>query len=146
MSNRKDTIRWMLTSDGIFTIKSFLQTSCYCVLLAWLTSDDTVASNRNVCGKYKLLLKLECFLAEGWLGKQMFCPLWHVRFFFFVAKLVWSLFKCAFDLRNLPGSLITCFRVWNISISKINKNLAFVGVSAFFWTIWRCMNNITSRK
>lgn len=47
-----------------------------------------------------------------------------------IAGLVWSLFKCAFDLRGTLETLNKCLGRWIKSFPKENTKLVLVGVAA----------------
>jgi hypothetical protein len=66
----------------------------------------------------------------------------HLFFQCSAARLIWSLVKCAFDLRSIPNDLDDCLNVWLKTFQKSDKRLTLVGVSAMFWSIWKCRNDI----
>lgn len=70
----------------------------------------------------------------------------HLFFHYSFARIIWSLFKCAFDLRKIPKNLDGCFGRWIRSFPKENKKLVLVGVAALFWTTWKCRNNIAFER
>ena len=66
----------------------------------------------------------------------------HLFFSCSVAKTIWALVRCAFDLKSTPRDLSDCFGIWLKKIQEDSKKLIMVGVSALLWAIWRCRNNI----
>lgn len=54
--------------------------------------------------------------------------------------------KYAFSLNSVPTSVDNCFGSWIKSFPKNEKKLVFVGVSAVFWTLRKCRNNVIFEK
>lgn len=96
----------------------------------------------------KSILTKDSLPKRGWKGNKMcvFCgkdeTVDHPFFNCSATSLVWSLVKCAFGLKSTPSSMEECFGNWVKSFSKNDKKLVLVGVSAVFWTIWKCRNNV----
>jgi hypothetical protein len=57
-----------------------------------------------------------------------------------VARPVWSILQCAFDLRVVPDNINDLYGYWLSNVGKEKKKLAMVGISAVFWTIWNFRN------
>lgn len=45
-----------------------------------------------------------------------------------IAKLIWSLLRCAFDIASIPVSLHDCFSIWIKTFPKCEKQLVLVGI------------------
>lgn len=66
----------------------------------------------------------------------------HFFFSCSMEKLIWSLLRCSFDLASIPVNLHDCFGRWIRTFLKCEKQLVLVGISALFWSIWRCRNDV----
>lgn len=100
----------------------------------------------------KSILTRGNLLKRGWKGDKccFFCgqdeSIDHLFFTCSVARLIWSLLKCAFDLNSIPLNLNDCFDRWIKTFPKLDKRLVLVGVSALFWSIWKCRNDIVFNR
>lgn len=150
MHGGRDKPMWMLTTDRKFTVKS---------LYRYLIKSD-VGFPRKFLRKTKVPAKIRFFLwllarksiltrdnliKIGWKGDKN-CVFYgkdetidHLFFSCSVAKTIWALVRCAFDLKSTPTDLSDCFGIW---FQEDSKKLIMVGVSALLWAIWRCRNNI----
>lgn len=96
----------------------------------------------------KSILTKDNLLKRGWQGDKScaFCGqdecIDHLFFQCSAARLVWSLLKCAFDLNSTPINLDDCFSRWIKTFPKQDKILVLVGVSAMFWSLWKCRNDM----
>lgn len=50
--------------------------------------------------------------------------------------------SCAFNLFNIPENAKDLFDTWIKKISKNDRNLMIVGISAVFWTLWKLRNRV----
>ena len=60
----------------------------------------------------------------------------------FVAKLIWSILFCAFNIGRKPDSVQDLFGGWLRSFYKRRKGLIIVGIDAVLWAIWKVRNEI----
>lgn len=63
-----------------------------------------------------------------------------------LAKYVWSVVQCAFDLRDIPGIVRELSEEWPRKFPKKGQGLMAVGVSAILWTIWKTRNDACFRR
>jgi hypothetical protein len=47
---------------------------------------------------------------------------------------------------NQPSSIAHMFGNWLINQHKTARNIIWVGVTAFFWAIWICRNDVIFNK
>ena len=59
-----------------------------------------------------------------------------------VAKLIWSIMLCAFDVGRKPESVQDLFGGWLRRFVKKKKSLIIVGIAALLWAIWNARNEI----
>lgn len=59
-----------------------------------------------------------------------------------MAKLLWNIVKCTFDLHNIQDNTNELFNTWLKKFHKKEKDLITVGVSAIFWAIWKLRNGV----
>lgn len=144
---------WTLTADQKFSVKSL-----YRKLIAenlnfpqkflWKVK---VPAKIKVClwlVNRKSILTRDSLLKRGWQGEKtcVFCgkdeSVNHFLFTCSVASLMWSLLQCTFGLRKTPASIEECLGTWIKSFLKEDKKLVLVGISALFWTLWKCRNGV----
>jgi hypothetical protein len=66
----------------------------------------------------------------------------HLFFTCSAASLIWSLLQYAFDLKKTPSSIEECLGSLIKTFMKKEKKLVLVGISALFWTVWKCRNGV----
>ena len=143
MHGGRDKPLWMLTTDRKFSVKS---------LYKYLIKTD-VGFPRNFLWKIKVPAKIRFFLwlmvrknvltrdnllKRGWKGDKhcVFCgkdeTIDHLFFLCSVAKTIWALVRCAFDLKCTPRDLNDCLGKWLKNFQKDSKKLILVGISALY--------------
>lgn len=111
--------------------------------------------------KIKILLKIRIFLwliahksiltkdvltHRGWKGdtKCQFCGMEesidHLFLHCSLARFVWNVLKCAFDLPVLPNSVEELWLTWLPAFSGNSKKLVMVGVAGLLWVLWNTRN------
>lgn len=87
-------------------------------------------------------------LKRGWKGDKH-CVLCgkeenidHLFFSCSVARLIWSLVGCAFDLKLIPKDLNDCFGNWLNKFNKNDKKMVLTGTFDLLWAIWNSRNDI----
>lgn len=56
-----------------------------------------------------------------------------------MARLIWNIISCAFDLKHVSDSN-QLFSSWISAFGKNLKKLVITGVAAVFWAIWKTRN------
>lgn len=158
MHGGRDRVKWMLTADRQFTVKSLydhlIKNDCgYPHKFLWKTKVPTKIKVFLWLMTRKSILTKDNLVRRGWMGNKscVFCgqdkTIDHLFFTCSAARLVWTLLKCAFNLSATPDSLNGCFGNWIKSFSRIDKKLMLVGIVAMFWTLRKCRNDtIFERK
>ena len=84
----------------------------------------------------KSILTRDNLLKRGWKGDKhcMFCgkdeTIDHLFFSCSVAKIIWALVRCVFDLKCTPRDLNDCLGIWLKISRKIARNL--------YWLAFQC--------
>lgn len=66
----------------------------------------------------------------------------HLFFTCSVARLLWNILKCAFNLSDVPENINALVGNWVKRFSKIERNLVMVGISTICWTLWKFRNGV----
>ena len=100
----------------------------------------------------KSILTRDNLLRRGWKGDKhcVLCgkdeTIDHLFFSCSVARLIWNLVRCAFDLKHIPRDLNDCLGNLLRNFQLDNKKLILVGTSALLWAIWKCRNDIVFER
>lgn len=80
--------------------------------------------------------------------RQRMCILWAWRIYIsFIFPMLYCLtglesFKMCFWFELYPVNLDECFSSWIKTFPKHGRKLDLVGISAMFWTLWECRNDM----
>ena len=156
LPTEKDTFRWNLNTNGVFTVKS---------MYAEYMNGHTPFL-RKYLWKMKVPLKIKIFMwfvnrkviltrdnliKRNWNGdkKCVFChhdeTVEHLFIECLFAHKIWRLLQFTFNIPP-PTSLSNMFGSWFGGIDKKTKNGLRIGVCAFIWAIWNCRNDIVFNK
>ena len=101
----------------------------------WLALRDSILTKDNL-------------LHMGWKGDDK-CPFCgreetvnHLFISCLVARLLWNILKCAFNLTDIPDDLDLVMRIWAKTFGKEERGLVLIGISAICWTIWKLRNSV----
>jgi exonuclease III len=151
-----DYFKWTLTKSGLFTVRSMYRDAM----------DNHPPFQHKKIWKYKIPLKIKIFLwflrkgviltkdnlaRKNWKGSQkcVSCNLNETTQHLFLdcplAKMIWRIIFYATNLKQ-PRSIQHMFGNWLANQHKNIKPLIWVGVSAFFWAIWNCRNDVIFKK
>lgn len=153
LKEENDSLFWSLTADGKYTIKSFY--------------NQLAVNNLNFPFKFlwkvKIPPKIKVFLwlavrnsvltkdnliKGGWGegSKCVFCgageTVDHLLLHCSVAKFLWSILQCTFNLRYIPVDTKIQFTTWLSQFGEERILKVCVGISALLWSIWTCKNDI----
>ena len=153
LRDENDKIKWMLTKNGTYTVKSY-----YRHLI-----ENGIKYPHLYMWKVKMPLRVKvfmwvtlrnCILTEdnlrhrGWSGDDK-CPFCgreetvnHLFISCSVARLLWNILKCAFNLTDIPDDLDLVMRIWAKTFGKEERGLVLMGTSAICWTIWKLRNSV----
>lgn len=94
------------------------------------------------------ILTKDNLLRRGWTGDSK-CSLCgreetinHLFFHCCIAKLLWNIMKCDFDMFDLPDTVHYLFNSWVKFFNKNDRGLVVVGISAIFWTLWKLRDRV----
>jgi hypothetical protein len=152
LDDRQDSIKWSLSKQGSFNVQSMYKN---------LVNQIHLSSNKELW-KLKLPLKIKIFmwfLLKGviltkdnllkihWRGDHRCCfltitKIQHLFFDCHVARYVWRIFTMAFGLRP-PKDIADFCGVWLNQVDQRIRSQICVGISASFWSIWLCRNDVT---
>lgn len=153
LKEQKDVIEWTLTGNGVYTVKSY-----YRFLIQPVPNTHII-----FCGKLKMPPRVKVFmwlvlrnsiltkdnlLCRGWTGdsKCSICggeeTVSQLFFHRSIAKLLWNIMKCAFDMFDILDSVHDLFNSWVKKINKNDRGLVVVGISTIFWTLWKLRNRV----
>ena len=144
---------WMLIANRIFSVKSLylhlvksdvgfphkfmwkVKVPAKIKFFLWLLNKKSILTRDNLLKRGSKGDK-HCVLC----GKEESID--HLFFSCSVARLIWSLVGCAFDLKQIPRDLNDCFENWLKKFNKNDKRLVLTRTSALLWPIWNCKNDI----
>lgn len=157
MHGGTDRPMWMLTKNRQFSVKSLYSFLInrrvgYPHKFLWKTKVPSKIKMFLWLMNKKSILTKDNLLRKGWKGAKecVYCgkieTIDHLFFDCSAARLVWSLIKCAFDLRRCPTDLDDFLGRWLKSFKNPEKGMVLVGSAAIFWALWKCRNDIIFRS
>ena len=66
----------------------------------------------------------------------------HLFFQCSMARLLWNILKCTFNLLRTPDNVDDLLDKWILQFDKKTSKLLMVGVCALLWAIWRIRNKL----
>lgn len=155
--NCRDRLCWNLTKQGTFNVKSFYNALCV---------QQTNVPFKKVW-KFKIPLKIKIFIwlilkgrtltkdnlfKRGWRKGDTNCQfcdqqetIQHLFFDCPMARLIWNIISCAFDLKPVTDSN-HLFGSWLAAFGKKLKLLVITGVAVVLWAIWKTRNKACFEK
>jgi hypothetical protein len=94
------------------------------------------------------VLTKDNLMRKGWTGDPHchFCnkteSIDHLLFSCALAKLVWQVILCAFQLVRPPENTADLFGNWIKSFPKDQRHLVMCGASAVCWVLWKTRNDV----
>lgn len=150
-----DKVWWTLTQNGKFTVSSFYKK------LMWQNVDFP----HEFLWKIRIPLKIwillwlmihksiltkEVLQHRGWKGDTQYCGLEETINHLFLqcplARFLWNIVRCAFDLLALPATVSDVWDLWIPACAGRLRKLIMVGVAGVFWAIWNIRNNACFRN
>nr|CAE04469.3 OSJNBa0029L02.10 [Oryza sativa Japonica Group] len=152
----RDTLRWNLTKDGKFTVKSFhtalkmqqvifphkkiwgLKVPLKIKIFIWMFTKNKILTKDNLFKRGWRKGKANCQFCDQTetLQPLFYCPL---------ARLLWNIVKCALNINSVLNRQ-DLFGSWMNKIDKFTKKLVVVGLAAIIWTIWKFRNKACFEK
>ena len=123
MHGGRDKPTWILTAGRKFTVKSLYRDLIksdvgFSKKFLWKTKVPTNIRFFLWLLARKSILTRDNLLKRGWKGDKncVFCgkaeTIDHLFFLCSVAKTIWALVRCAFDLKCTPRDLNDCLGIW----------------------------------
>jgi hypothetical protein len=155
-SEGQDTLCWLLTESGQFTVKSF-----------YLALQNFGAVPHKFLWKVKIPLRIKTFiwlvLKKSILTKDelvhrggscdlqcMFCgkneTTDHLFFQCPLARYMWNVVSCALGVSCTFMNVKNCLLVWLKQFKGDKKKIIIVGVSAVLWSLWKARNMACFQK
>ena len=153
LNEERDEIKWTLDKKGVYTVKSFYRHLIengvkYPHLYMWKIKMPPRIKVFMWLALRKSTLTKDNLIRRGWKGDDK-CPFCgqkeninHLFLTCSVARLLWNILKCAFNLRDTPDTLDAVMKTWVNTFGKDEKSLVMIGVSAICWTIWKLRNSV----
>lgn len=153
LSTQRDTIKWTLSKNGIYTVKSYyrhmIETGLKCPhAFMWKTRMPPRVKVFMWLALRNSILTRDNLHRRGWNGDRQ-CPFCmqagsvdHLFLRCSIARLLWNIIQCAFGFSQIPDNLPDLFNIWLASFNKHKKNMVTVGISAICWTIWKLRNGV----
>ena len=141
LNDDKDEVKCTLTKKGVYTVKSFYRHLIengikYLHLYMWKIKMPPRIKVFMWLALRNSILTKDNLLRRGWKGDDR-CPFCgrkeninHLFLSFSVARLLWNILKCAFNLRNIPENLDVIMKTWVKTFGKDEKGLVMIGISA----------------
>lgn len=101
---------------------------------------------------HKSILTKDVLIHRGWKGdsKCQICVLDesidHLFLHCPLARFLWGITKCAFDLPALPGSFPDIWASWIYLFAGKTRKMVMVGVAGLFWALWNTRNEACFRN
>uniref|UniRef100_A0A8I6YHX2 Reverse transcriptase zinc-binding domain-containing protein n=1 Tax=Hordeum vulgare subsp. vulgare TaxID=112509 RepID=A0A8I6YHX2_HORVV len=156
LSDCLDSIRWRLTTNGTFSVKSMYD---------HIIDSSPIPKSMNIW-KVKVPLKIKIFmwfvhkgvvLTKDNLAKRIWkgnrrCSFCHthetIKHLFLdcpMAKLLWRSIQITFNIAP-PTSIYMLFGTWLEGVNVIYAKLIRVGTCALLWAIWNCRNGLVFNR
>ena len=132
LNEDKGEMKWSLTKKGVYTVKSFYRHLIengvkYPHLYVWKIKMPPRIKVFMWLDLTKSILTKDNLPRRGWKGDDE-CPFCeckesinHLFLSCSVARLLWNILKCAFNLRDIPETLDAVMKTWVIHLVKMKK-------------------------
>uniref|UniRef100_A0A8I6Y312 Reverse transcriptase zinc-binding domain-containing protein n=1 Tax=Hordeum vulgare subsp. vulgare TaxID=112509 RepID=A0A8I6Y312_HORVV len=156
LSDYPDSIRWRLTTNGTFSVKSMYD---------HIIDTSPISKSMNIW-KVKVPLKIKIFMwfvhkgvvltkdnlaKRQWKGNKRcsFCQTHEMIKHLFLdcpmAKLLWRSIQITFNITP-PTSIHMLFGTWLDGVNVLYAKLIRVGTCAILWAIWNCRNDLVFNR
>lgn len=150
LTEDKDRVEWLLSDKKKFVVRD---------VYLFLKSSPLVGF-RGIW-KLKMPMKIRIFLwlmiknsiltkdnlaKRGWVGNEecYFCgckeSIDHLLFQCSLAKYIWQVVVCVFDLTRPPKGISNMMGDWIRSFPRKNRRLVMIGGAIICWTVWKTRN------